>query len=208
MPTYLEPTPGGATLHLETARLPLANAMRRALLSLVPTMAIDTCWIKTNTTSIPDEQLAHILGMLPMTVDATDYARSDGVEDRTPANHILFRLKAETGDHDRDVVAADLEWVRPDGTVATESAFAQPDALVVEMWPDQQIDLEAHAVVGTGFEHAKWSPVSKVGLVKVDGGWRLPFRVVNGARPAELVATAIEVMRDQLAEIARDVAKT
>lgn len=197
-----------ATLHVQTDRLALANALRRALLSLVPTMAIDTCWIKVNTTSVPDEQLAHALGMLPMTVDPANYTRSNGPEDRHDGNHILFRLRVRTEDADRNVTAADLEWVQPDGSSVLASAFAQPDALVVEMWPDQQIDLEAHAVVGSGDEHAKWSPVSKVGLIEEAGGWRLPFRIINGDRPERLVKRAVAIMCDQLVDVARDIRNT
>lgn len=41
-----------------------------------------------------------------------------------------------------------------------EPRAVHPDLLLAKLKPGQQIALEAHCVVGTGREHAKWSPVA------------------------------------------------
>ena len=47
----------------------IANAVRRVLLSEVPTMAIEKVFINNNTSIIQDEVLAHRLGLIPIKAD-------------------------------------------------------------------------------------------------------------------------------------------
>jgi len=51
----------------------LANALRRIMLAEVPTMAIEKVWFSDNTSVIPDEMLAHRIGLLPIKVDPNDF---------------------------------------------------------------------------------------------------------------------------------------
>ncbi len=48
---------------------PVANALRRILLSEIPTMAIEKVLLFQNTSVIQDEVLAHRLGLIPIKVD-------------------------------------------------------------------------------------------------------------------------------------------
>lgn len=48
---------------------PIANALRRILLSEVPTMAIETILLFQNTSIIQDEVLSHRLGLIPIMAD-------------------------------------------------------------------------------------------------------------------------------------------
>jgi DNA-directed RNA polymerases I and III subunit RPAC1 len=74
------------------------------------------------------------------------------------------------------VLASDLQWLPngseyPEETKTTfsesqEHKFAQPaaatepDILLCKLAPGQCIELEAHAIRGQGWDHAKWSPVA------------------------------------------------
>lgn len=51
---------------LSNVSLSFANALRRVIIAEVPTVAIDTVEIMNNTTVLPDEMLAHRLGMIPL----------------------------------------------------------------------------------------------------------------------------------------------
>lgn len=62
------------TLH--KADLSIANALRRIMISEVPTMAIEFVKIKQNTSSMHDEYIAHRLGLIPLqssNVDSFNY---------------------------------------------------------------------------------------------------------------------------------------
>lgn len=48
---------------------PLANALRRIIIAEIPTMAIEKVNLWQNTSIIPDENLAHRLGLIPINAD-------------------------------------------------------------------------------------------------------------------------------------------
>ena len=51
------------------AEPPLANALRRILLAEIPTMAIEKVTMWQNNSIIPDENLAHRVGLIPIKAD-------------------------------------------------------------------------------------------------------------------------------------------
>ena len=88
-----------------------ANALRRILISEVPTMAIETVFMWDNTSIIHDEVLAHRMGLIPINVDAryfeeyeedvvhedetqgaTQSGEMTGAQNATDRNTIVFKL--------------------------------------------------------------------------------------------------------------------
>lgn len=159
----------------------LANALRRILLAEVPTVAIEHVFMVDNTSAVACELLAHRLGLVPLAVDAAALdARGDSPA--TDANTVVFSLKAacrrgpDGGVIGDRVTSGDLVWLpggsaMPAETGATFStdqsarfpAGAAPvhdDILLARLGPGQAVECECHAVVGTGGDHAKWSPVA------------------------------------------------
>jgi len=134
-----------------------ANMFRRAMLSEVPTLAIEEVRIYDNTSILFDEMLAHRLGLIPLRTDLARYAvRSEcscgGVG--CPVCTATYTLSVEGP---KTVYSSDLIPQDPD------AAPAEENIPIIDLAADQKIVLEAHAVVGTGKEHAKWQATTACG---------------------------------------------
>ncbi|OEU17737.1 insert subdomain of RNA polymerase alpha subunit [Fragilariopsis cylindrus CCMP1102] len=72
-----------------------ANALRRILLSEVPTVAIENVYMWNNTSIIHDEVLAHRLGLIPIDVDARLFDPLEEGDDATDRNTLVFQLQVK-----------------------------------------------------------------------------------------------------------------
>jgi DNA-directed RNA polymerase subunit D len=134
-----------------------ANTLRRAMISEVPTLAIEDVRIYDNTSVLFDEMLAHRLGLIPLRTDLKRYAPRDqcgcgGVS--CPVCTATYTLSVEGP---KTVYSSDLIPQDP------ETAPAEDNIPIIELTKDQKIVLEAHAVVDIGKEHAKWQPTTACG---------------------------------------------
>ncbi|KAJ3214618.1 DNA-directed RNA polymerases I and III subunit RPAC1 [Dinochytrium kinnereticum] len=156
----------------------IANALRRIMISEVPTMAIEKVYVHNNTSVMHDEILSHRLGLVPILADPRLFQFKENGDGPTDLNTIVFKLnvKCEITSSMKNkssdpldtlhscVYSRDLKWV-PEGD--QEERFANSpikpvhdDILLVKLRPGQQINLDLHCQKGIGKEHAKWSPVA------------------------------------------------
>lgn len=100
------PSDDELVLELNHVDVSFVNALRRILLSEIPTVAIEMVYMWNNTSLIHDEVLAHRLGLIPIHVDprrVQDFyapASEDADEDEeagnpTDRNTIVFRLQVK-----------------------------------------------------------------------------------------------------------------
>ena len=157
----------------------IANAFRRILLAEVPTMAIDKVFMKYNTSVIPDEVLAHRIGLIPLKVDARLFEFAQNTESKilNPTEILKFELSVtceknplapkDVSDPSilykhAKVYSSDIKWkpLEEQKDLFTEIRPLYDDILLVKMRPGQKIDMELHAMKGVGKTHAKFSPVA------------------------------------------------
>lgn len=142
---------------LNDATPAFANSLRRAMISEVPTLAIENVRIYDNTSVLFDEMLAHRLGLIPLRTNLTTHVPMSECACQgmgCPVCTATYTLSVEGPRmvYSRDLVPADPESVPADENVP-----------IVKLNEDQKIVLEARAVVNVGKEHAKWQPTLACG---------------------------------------------
>jgi DNA-directed RNA polymerase subunit D len=150
---------------------PLANTLRRIILSEVPIMAIDDIIIYENSSVLHDEILALRLGLIPLKTDLDSYNLPEkcGCKSDLGCNRCrtILTLNVEADNGVRTVYSGDL--IPEDPKVIPVSNKIP----IVKLATGQKIRLEAYAKLGRGKEHAKWQPVSScvyryVPILKID----------------------------------------
>src|SRR3972149_7206688 len=130
----------------------MMNLLRRTIMNSVPTMAIEEVEFRKNSSALYDEVIAHRLGLVALTTDLKSYElpeSKDGEIEYNAKNSVKMVLKAKGPG---TVYASDLKSKDP----AVKPVF--PKTIIAVLLNDQELELEATAVLGTGSQHAKWSP--------------------------------------------------
>ncbi len=137
---------------------PFVNALRRIMLTQVPTMAIDEIVILENSSILNDEILAHRMGFIPLKTDLDSYVLPEECKCESELGCNLCRanltLEAEAEDKTRTVYSGELKPENPDIAPVSDKIP------IVKLAPEQRLNLEAYARLGRGEKHAKWQPVS------------------------------------------------
>lgn len=155
----------------------MANALRRVMISEVPTMAIDKVEIVSNTTVLHDDFVAHRLGLIPLTsryaMFSADeqppftYNRDCACMVSCPRCTVNFELDVKCiSDETLKVTSKYLKSEAPHLVAVAvgpnANSFDEDDdsghVLIVKMRKGQELKLRASAQMGIGKEHAKWNP--------------------------------------------------
>jgi DNA-directed RNA polymerase subunit D len=135
-----------------------ANALRRAMIGEVPTLAIESVRIYDNTSALFDEMLSHRLGLIPIVTDLTCYVRPEECScggEGCASCTAVFTMSVEGPGmvYSRDLIPQD-----PSARPALE------DIPLVKLTKDQKVVLEARAVLSNGRKHSKWQPTTACGF--------------------------------------------
>jgi DNA-directed RNA polymerase subunit D len=138
-----------------------ANALRRAIIAEVPTMAIEDVMIIENSSVLYDEMLSHRLGLIPLSTDLDSYVLPEDCDCKSELGcnrcRTALSLESEATAESRYVYSGELKAENPDVKPVSDTIP------IAKLAPGQKIRLEAYARLGKGFEHAKWQPVSSAG---------------------------------------------
>jgi DNA-directed RNA polymerase subunit D len=159
----LEKTPFTLKLYVKDLPIHVLNAIRRAVMSEVPVMAIDYVIFIENSSVFYDEYIAHRLGLIPLTSENASDKYKSPEECAEAGEKKVFSTDC--------FVKLDLEAEGPEngmltiysGDLASSDSDVKPvfdNIPLAKLVKGQKIKLEAFARLGRGKEHIKWSPVS------------------------------------------------
>lgn len=188
------------SIKLKGIPLQYANALRRVCLNGVPVFAIDTVDIIENTSALPDEGLAHRLGLIPLKTDLKRFnepSKCDCQSESGCSNcKILLVLDSGESEETRSVLSNELS--SEDETVKPVSEKIP----IVTLAPGQKIKLECYARLGRGTEHAKWnsSNISTLTDTDKDNEKILTVESTGALNPEQIILEGVEEVSRRVVE--------
>ena len=176
------------SIKLKGISLHYANALRRICLNGVPIFAIDTIDVIENSSVIPDEGIAHTLGMIPLKTELNGFDESN--------SRVILVLDSEATENTKIVTSAELE--SKDQVVKPISKQIP----IAHLAPGQRIKLEAYARLGRGTEHAKWNSANISVLTNTDKDDEhiLTVETTGSLEPKQIILSGIEELSKRLEE--------
>ena len=187
-------------IKLKGVPLQYANALRRVCLNGVPVFAIDTVDIIQNTSVLPDEGLAHRLGLIPLKTDLKRFnepLKCDCQSESGCSNcKVLLVLDSGESKESRTVLSSELS--SEDETVKPTSDKIP----IVQLAPGQQIKIECYARLGRGTEHAKWNSSNIAMLTNTDKEDEkiLTVESTGALNPEQIVLEGVEEVSRRVVE--------
>jgi len=176
------------SVKIKGVSLHYANALRRICLNGVPVFAIDTVDIMENSSVLPDEGVAHTLGLIPLKteLDASNESNS----------RVLLVLDSEATENTKVVTSAELE---------SKDQIVKPisDQIpIIHLAPGQRIKLEAYARLGRGTEHSKWNSANVSILTNTDkvDEYVLTVETAGSLEPKQIIIAGVEELSKRLEE--------
>ena len=176
------------SVKIKGVSLHYANALRRICLNGVPVFAIDTVDIIENSSVLPDEGIAHTLGMIPLKteLDGTDESNS----------RVVLVLDSEATENTKVVMSAELE---------SKDQIVKPisnQIPIMHLAPGQRVKLEAYARLGRGTEHSKWNSSNVSVLTNTDktDEYVLTVETTGSLEPKQIILAGIQELSKRLNE--------
>ena len=194
------------SVKLKGVPLQYANALRRICLNGVPVFAIDTVDIVENSSVIPDEGIAHRLGLIPL---KTDIARFNepakcSCNSETGCSNCRIMLVLDSGDSDVTRTILSNELISEDETIKPIS----DNIPIVQLAPGQRVKVECYARLGRGTEHAKWnaSNIAVLAETEKEDERVLTVESTGSLKPEQIILAGVDEVSSRLAEF-RDMIK-
>ena len=189
------------SVKLKGIPLQYANALRRICLNGVPVFAVDTVDIIENSSVLPDEGLAHRLGLIPLRTDLSRFNEPSKCEcqSETGCSNCKVMLVLDSGDSDVTRTVLSSELSSEDDTIKPISDKIP----IVQLAPGQRIKVECYARLGRGTEHAKWnsSNISTLTDTEKEGESTLTVESTGALDPEQIILTGVEEVNAKLGEI-------
>ena len=188
------------SIKLKGVPLQYANALRRVCLNGVTVFAIDTVDIIENTSVLPDEGLAHRLGLIPLKTDLSRFNEPSKCNCQSESGcsncKILLVLDSGEAEETRSVLSNELS--SEDETIKPVSDKIP----IIQLAPGQQIKIECYARLGRGTEHAKWnaSNVATLTDTNKEDEKILTVESTGALNPEQIVLEGVEEVSRRIVE--------
>ncbi len=189
------------SVKLKGVPLVYANALRRFCLNGVPIFSIDTIDIIENSSVLPDEGIAHRLGMIPLITDLSRFVEPSKCECHSETGcsncRVMLVLDSEAEDTTKTVMSSEI-------TSEDETVKPISDKIpIITLAPGQKIKLEAYARLGRGTEHAKWnaSNISTLTPADKEGEHVLTIESTGSLSPKQIILTSVSELSNRLKEL-------
>jgi DNA-directed RNA polymerase subunit D len=128
------------------------NTIRRIIIEEVPTLAIEDITINKNSSALYDEMIAHRLGLIPLKTDLKSYTltkecKCKGEGCARCSLNIILKAKGPCTVYSENLKTRDPK---------IKSIYAKIP--IIKLLKDQELELEAKAILGQGKDHIKFSP--------------------------------------------------
>jgi len=188
------------SVKLKGVPLQYANALRRICLNGVPIFAIDTVDIIENSSVLPDEGLAHRLGLIPIKTDLSRFNEPSKCEcqSETGCSNCRVMLVLDSGDSDETRTVLSNELSSEDDSVKPISDKIS----IVQLTQGQRIKVECYARLGRGTEHAKWNSANISTLTDTDKKDEsvLTVESTGALSPEQIILAGVDEVSNRLGE--------
>ncbi len=188
------------SVKLKGVPLQYANALRRICLNGIPVFAIDTVDIIENSSVLPDEGLAHRLGLIPIKTDLSRFNEPSkcDCQSETGCSNCKVMMVLDSGDSDVTRTILSNELTSEDDSVKPTSDKIP----IIQLAPGQRIKVECYARLGRGTEHAKWNSanISVLTETNKEDERVLTVESTGALKPEQIILAGVDELSNRLSE--------
>ncbi|KAF6249348.1 MAG: DNA-directed RNA polymerase subunit D [Candidatus Nitrosopumilus sp. MTA1] len=188
------------SVKLKGVPIQYANALRRICLNGVPIFAIDTVDIIENSSVLPDEGLAHRLGLIPITTDLSRFNEPSKCDcnSESGCSNCKVMLVLDTGESDVTRTVFSNELSSEDDSIKPVSDKIS----IVQLAPGQRVKIECYARLGRGTDHAKWNSANISTLIETDKKDEsiLTVESTGALDPEKIILAGVDEVSNRLGE--------
>ena len=188
------------SVKLKGVPIQYANALRRICLNGVTIFAIDTVDIIENSSVLPDEGLAHRLGLIPITTDLSRFNEPSKCDcnSESGCSNCRVMLVLDTGESDVTRTVFSNELSSEDDSIKPVSDKIS----IVQLAPGQRVKIECYARLGRGTDHAKWNSANISTLIETDKKDEsiLTVESTGALDPEKIILAGVDEVSNRLGE--------
>lgn len=180
-----------------------ASALRRIMISEIPTMAVEYIDFKRNDSSITDEVLANRIGMIPLTFDEKAYSlptseERKGDKEGKNVTKLVLKKKGPAIIYSGDFKSSDKSVKPVFDKIPLTELFNE----------NESVEFEATAMLGLGKDHTKWQgAVVGYKLNNKKDSFIFNVESICGIPVKEIVLRSVNILNEKMVQLEKELKK-